>query len=65
MRKSRFTEAQIIGKLKQAGAGMGIGELCRQRGTSEKIFYHWRQRFDRLIHKIAGRIARLPWALGI
>jgi len=45
MKKSRFTEEQIIGFLKQAELGMAIKEVCRQGGFSEATFYKWRSKY--------------------
>ncbi|RKQ60371.1 putative transposase [Vogesella indigofera] len=45
MKKSRFTEEQIIGFLKQAELSMAIKEVCRQGGFSEATFYKWRSRY--------------------
>jgi putative transposase len=46
MRKSRFTEQQIIGFLKQAESGLPVKEVCRQGGFSEPTFYKWRAKYD-------------------
>ena len=45
MRKSKYSEEQIIGFLKQAEAGMPITELCRKGGFSDATFYKWRSKF--------------------
>jgi len=45
MKKSRYTEEQIIGILKQHQAGLGAKELCRKYGISDATFYKWRSRY--------------------
>lgn len=45
MKKSRYTEEQIIGFLKEAEAGLPIADLCRREGFSVAAFYSWRANF--------------------
>lgn len=59
MKKSRFSEEQIIGFLKQADAGMPIKELCREGGFSDATFYKWRAKFGGMDVSDAKRLKEL------
>tara|TARA_R110002020_G_scaffold192709_3_gene392889 strand:- start:116 stop:382 length:267 start_codon:yes stop_codon:yes gene_type:complete len=45
MKRSRFSEEQIIGILKEHQAGLGAKELCRKHGASDATFYKWRSKY--------------------
>jgi putative transposase len=48
MKKSKFTESQIIFALKQAETGVLVEEVCRKIGISEATFYNWKRKFSGL-----------------
>ncbi len=45
MKKSRFTDSQIMTVLKQGEAGTPVSQLCREHGISSATFYKWRSKF--------------------
>ena len=57
--KVRFTEAQIIGVLKEAEAGLKVSELCRKHGIGEATFYTWKAKFGGMTVSDAQRLNEL------
>lgn len=45
MKTARFSDAQIMGILRQAESGVPVSELCREHGMSSACFYKWRSRY--------------------
>jgi putative transposase len=45
MRRSHFTDDEILRLLREAAEGVGIAEICRTAGISQRTFYRWRERF--------------------
>lgn len=48
MKKTRFTEAQIVKVLKQQEAGSKVSDLCRELGISDATFYNWKAKYGGL-----------------
>ena len=59
MKRSRFTEEQIIGILKEHQAGLGAKELCRKHGVSDATFYKWRAKFGGMEVSYAKKLKAL------
>jgi putative transposase len=59
MKRSRFTEEQIIGILREQEAGMKGSDLCRKHGISEPTFYAWKSKFGGMSVPDARRLKQL------
>ncbi len=59
MKKSRFTNSQILAILKQAEAGTPIPELCREHGISSASFYKWRAKYGGMDASLMTRLKEL------
>jgi len=59
MKKSRFTESQIVSILKQAEAGTPVADLCREYGMSSASFYQWRSKYGGMDASLMRRLKEL------
>ena len=59
MKKSRFSEEQIIGILNEHQAGIAVAEICRKHGISDATFYAWRSKYGGLEVSDAKRLKSL------
>ena len=59
MKKSRFTDSQILAILKQAEAGTPVPELCREHGMSSATFYKWRAKYGGMDASLMARLKEL------
>ena len=59
MKRSRFSEEQIIGILKEHQAGLSAKDLCRKHGISDATFYKWRSKYGGMEVSDARRLKAL------
>lgn len=59
MKKSRFTDSQIMEALKRVEAGMSVPEVCRELGISVATFYKWRAKFGGMDASLMARMKEL------
>ncbi len=59
MKKSRYTDSQILTILKQAKAGTPVPELCREHGMSSATFYKWRSKYGGMDASLMARMKEL------
>lgn len=53
MKTTKFTEAQIIGILKQQETGSKVSEICREHGISQPTFYQWKSKYSGMeVHQL-------------
>ena len=59
MKKSKYSDSQIMAILKQAEAGSPVPELCREHGMSSATFYKWRSKYGGMDASMMGRLKEL------
>ena len=59
MKKSRFTDSQILDALKRVEAGLSVPEVCRELGISVATFYKWRAKFGGMDASLMARMKEL------
>lgn len=59
MKKSRFTDSQIIAMLKQNEAGTPVPDICREQGIRSACFYHWRSKYGGMDASLMKRMKEL------
>ena len=59
MRKSKFTDSQVMDSLKRVDAGLAVPELCRELGISSATFYKWRAKYGGMDVSMIARLKEL------
>ena len=59
MKKSRFTDSQVMAVLKQAESGVPVPQLCREHGISSATFYKWRSKYGGMDTSMMARMKEL------
>jgi putative transposase len=59
MKRSRYSDSQILAILKQAEAGAPVPELCREHGMSSAAFYKWRSKYGGMDASLMSRLKEL------
>ena len=59
MKRSKFTDSQIVDAIKRAEGGLAVPELCRELGISSATFYKWRAKFGGMDTSMMGRMKEL------
>ncbi len=59
MKKSKFTESQIVAILKQAELGQKVNDICREHGISNATFYQWRSKYGGMAASDLKRLKEL------
>jgi putative transposase len=68
MKRSKFSEEQVVYAIRQADAGTPVGDLCRQFGVSDATFYAWKKKYAHLgvselrrLRQVEEENGRLKW----
>ena len=59
MKSTRFSVEQITGVLQQVGAGVPVGDVCRQVGVAERTFYRWKKAYGGILPSEARELQQL------